>query len=103
MFGWHAAEAIGRPITEMMPERYRQAHEDAVDRLRATGRTGMGGRTVYAHGLHKDGREVPISLYVKIADIGAGPVMSAVIRPAPPYGLPYVLPKPTATGEPGGP
>lgn len=100
VFGWHTMEILGRPIADLMPARYAPAHAVALARLRETLRTGAGGRTIYGYGLHRDGHEVPISLYVKVADTGAGPVLSAVIQRARPYGLPYVMPERVAP-EPG--
>jgi PAS domain S-box-containing protein len=92
VFGWAATEILGASITWIMPERYVQAHRDAIARLRVTGRTGIGGRTIYGYGLHRDGTEVPIALYVRVEDTGDGPIMSAVIRRAPAYGLPWIAP-----------
>ena len=37
MFGYQEAEVIGKPITLLMPARYRDAHSKGLERLRATG------------------------------------------------------------------
>lgn len=88
LFGWHAAEAIGRPLTDLMPERYRAAHTTALAALDRTGRTRIG-RTLYVHGLHRTGVEVPLSLYVTVANTGAGHILTAVVRQSPAYGQPW--------------
>lgn len=88
IFGWHAAEVIGRPLTILMPDRYRAAHQAAVADLDATGRT-RAGRTLYVQGLHHDGHEIPLSIYVKVSDTGTGHVLSAVVRNSGPDGPPW--------------
>ena len=63
MFGRSEDEALGRPLTELMPERYRAAHLAGIARLRATGEPRLvGGPAVRLEGLRRDGREFPIEL-----------------------------------------
>ena len=62
IFGYAEAEVLGRPLTLLMPERYRAAHRDGVERLRATGEPRILGKTLEVHGLRKDGAEFPLEL-----------------------------------------
>jgi PAS domain S-box-containing protein len=62
LFGYAAAEIEGRPLTHLMPERYRAAHQRALGRLRETGEFRLRGKVVTMHGLHKDGHEFPIEM-----------------------------------------
>src|SRR5262249_13190231 len=62
IFGYPAAEVVGRPLTVLMPERYRADHSAGIERVRTTGESRILGRTVEVQGLHKDGREVPLEL-----------------------------------------
>ncbi|HEX2056103.1 MAG TPA: PAS domain S-box protein [Nitrospiraceae bacterium] len=62
LFGYAADEVVGRHLTMLMPERYRAAHQRALQRLRETGEFRLRGKIVTMHGLHKDGREFPIEM-----------------------------------------
>jgi PAS domain S-box-containing protein len=62
LFGYAADEVVGRPLTQLMPERYRAPHQRALERLRETGEFRLRDRVVTMHGLHKDGREFPIEM-----------------------------------------
>jgi PAS domain S-box-containing protein len=62
LFGYAAEEVLGRPLTTLMPERYRAAHQQALERVRRTGDFRLRGKVVVMHGLHKDGHEFPIEM-----------------------------------------
>jgi PAS domain S-box-containing protein len=62
MFGYRAEEVIGRPVTLLMPERYRELCVATLHRyLRADEARVVGGTTELA-GLRKDGSEFPIEM-----------------------------------------
>lgn len=58
MFGYGREELIGRPLTLLMPARYRDAHRRGLERARVAGES----RTllIEVHGLRKDGTEFPV-------------------------------------------
>jgi len=62
MFGYTAEEVVGHPLTLLMPPRYRQAHQQGLERFRSTGEMRVVGKTVELHGLRKGGEEFPIEL-----------------------------------------
>ena len=62
MFGRSAADALGRPLTDLMPERYHQAHQAGTARFLATGEGRLLGSTVEVEGLRADGTEFPLEL-----------------------------------------
>ena len=62
MFGWGEAEAVGQPLTLIIPERFHPQHDEGIDRVVATGETRIVGETVEVAGLHKDGSELPVEL-----------------------------------------
>ena len=62
LFGYSNEEAIGQPLTILMPERYRHAHERGLARMASTGKGRVMGSVVELHGLKKDGTEFPIEL-----------------------------------------
>jgi PAS domain S-box-containing protein len=62
IFGHASAEIVGRPLTDLMPERYRDAHRAGIARFLATGEGRLIGSTVEVEGLHADGSEFPVEL-----------------------------------------
>ena len=62
MFGYTTEEVVGNPLTLLMPPRYRQAHQQGLERFRSTGEKRVVGKTVELHGLRKGGEEFPIEL-----------------------------------------
>lgn len=62
LFGHTAAEAIGRPLTLLMPERFHSAHGAGFRRYLATGEARVLGQTVELVALRRDGSELPIEL-----------------------------------------
>ena len=62
MFGYSEKEALGQPLTILMPERYRESHVQGLRRVCETGETRMIGRPTELTGLRKDNSEFPIEL-----------------------------------------
>jgi PAS domain S-box-containing protein len=62
IFGYEADEVMGKPLTKLMPERYRKPHLEGIARLRDGGDPRLIGRTVCLEGLRKDGSEFPLEL-----------------------------------------
>jgi PAS domain S-box-containing protein len=62
MFGWTEAEAVGEPLTLIIPERFQAEHDDGITRVVATGETRVIGHTIEVGGLRKDGSELPVEL-----------------------------------------
>ncbi len=60
MFGYTAEEAVGMPLTMIMPERYRRTHVAGLGRVVSTGKTRVVGHRVELNGLRKGGTEFPI-------------------------------------------
>ena len=65
IFGWTAAEVIGRPLHEtIIPERYRDQHRAGFEHWRSTGEGPVLHTVVELEGLRKDGTEFPIELAI---------------------------------------
>jgi len=80
MFQYRSEEVLGRPLTLIMPDRFRHAHQRGFDRLRETGVGRILGRTLELHGLRKDGTEFPIELSLGTWTTGNGAFYSGMIR-----------------------
>src|SRR5688572_10152016 len=63
MLGFSNQELAGKPLTELMPERYRDQHTAGLNRLRTGGERRLSG-LIELEALHKDGHEVPFELTV---------------------------------------
>jgi len=50
MFGFKAEEVLGKPIVQLMPERYRDAHQQKLRRVESAGKSSLLGKTIELHG-----------------------------------------------------
>ncbi len=80
MFGWSEAEALGEPLTRLMPERYRRMHQMGMERYKETGETRVLGRTLELEGLRRDGTEFPLELTVSSWTQGGERYFGAILR-----------------------
>ncbi|MGH1509972.1 PAS domain-containing sensor histidine kinase [Ralstonia solanacearum] len=81
LFGCPARHAIGRPLSDFIPERFRGAHEAHVRRFGVTGvsERQMGKqRALFA--LHADGREFPIEASISQIDDGGSKLFTVMLR-----------------------
>ncbi len=62
LFGFTEAEVIGRPIELIIPERYRERHQQGIRRVSSGGPSHVIGKTVELAALRKDGTEFPVEL-----------------------------------------
>ncbi|MGH2360337.1 MAG: PAS domain-containing protein, partial [bacterium] len=80
LFGYTEQEAIGQPLTSLMPERYRDAHQKGLAHVRATGHSKLAGKPVELCGLRKDGTEFPLELSLGTWQSGSRRYFSGIIR-----------------------
>ena len=80
MFGYAEEEAVGWPLTIIIPEGYRDAHRAGLDRYKTTGEANVIGNTVELIGLRRDGTEFPVELSLGSWETAAGVSFSAIIR-----------------------
>ncbi len=80
LFGYAGEEAIGKPLTILMPERYRSAHEKGLAHIESRGTGRAMGTVLEVHGLRSDGAEFPIELSLATWTSAAGNFYSGIIR-----------------------
>jgi PAS domain S-box-containing protein len=80
LFGWTADEMVGRPLTAIIPERFRALHDDGIARVRRTGASKLAGKVVELSGLRRDGGEFPIELSIGSWNGPEGLAFSGVLR-----------------------
>jgi PAS domain S-box-containing protein len=80
IFGYSIEEVTGKPLTFMMPERFREAHQKAINRMVSTGKSTLIGKTLEIVGLRKDGSEFPIELSLATWSTKEGTFITGIIR-----------------------
>ena len=80
LFGYADQEAIGQPLTLLMPARYRHAHEQSFGHRESTGKSCAAGSILEVHGLKKDGTEFPLELTLATWTCGTVNFYSGIIR-----------------------
>jgi PAS domain S-box-containing protein len=82
MFGWLEAEAIGQRLSQtIIPERYRERHDQGLARHRVvTGEGAILNRRVEMTACHRDGREFPVELAIGSIEQAEEPRFGAFVR-----------------------
>ncbi len=81
MFGCPAGDAIGTPLEQFLPARFRAAHKE---HLRGFGQNSVTRRTMGRfsplRGLRKNGEEFPIEASISQVDVGGRKLFTAIVR-----------------------
>jgi PAS domain S-box-containing protein len=82
MFGYTQAEAVGRSLDLIIPERLRKRHWDGYHQTMRTGETKYGSDLLKVPAAHKDGRALSIAFTVAMLNSPEGKpaAVAAVIR-----------------------
>ncbi len=80
IFGYSQDEVLGKPLTVIIPERYRASHCAGLARLQAGGESHVVGRTVELQGLRKDGAELPVELSLSAWQTSEGKFYTGIVR-----------------------
>lgn len=79
-FGYAADEVIGKPLTILMPERFRDLHSNGLRRYVETGESRVIGSTVELAGRRKNGSEFPLELALASWTTAKGVSFTGIIR-----------------------
>jgi len=80
-FGWARSEAIGQTLSHLIiPERYREAHEQGLRRYFETGEGPVLNKRIEITGLHRGGHEFPIELMISPIRWGGTYGFAAFVR-----------------------
>lgn len=80
IFGYSLEEALGQPLTILMPIRYRQEHEQGLARRGGTSQATLGRKMLELEGVTKQGREFPLELSLACWRSRDGLFFSGIIR-----------------------
>jgi PAS domain S-box-containing protein len=80
MFGYTESEIMGRPLTDLMPQNFRQAHQRGLSTYPSKSESRIIGKTVEMVGLTKEGMKFPIELSVSSWNTGKDIFFAGIIR-----------------------
>jgi PAS domain S-box-containing protein len=80
VFGYDPKELIGKPLTVLMPEYLRKAHENGFGRYLATGQRHLNWEGTQLTGLRKNGQEFPVEVSFGDLTINGHRVFTGFIR-----------------------
>jgi len=82
MFGYTEEEVSGKPLSILIPERYRDTHQDIIERIQSSAKSSSNyrGKTFELYGARKDGNEFPIEFSVATWDTRKGTFYTVIIR-----------------------
>src|SRR5205085_5309218 len=80
VFGYAADEILGRRLTSLMPEQYREQHERGMRRFLSSGEGRAIGQTVELEGLRRDGTTFPVELALSTWTTGDGRFFTGIVR-----------------------
>ncbi|PKO12312.1 MAG: hypothetical protein CVU39_25035 [Chloroflexi bacterium HGW-Chloroflexi-10] len=80
IFQYSETEILGRPLTLLMPEVYRDKHQAGMQQLATGGEPHIIGQIVKIIGLRKDGVEIPIELVLSKWQSGKEMFFTGIIR-----------------------
>jgi diguanylate cyclase (GGDEF)-like protein/PAS domain S-box-containing protein len=80
LLGYSQEEALGRPISIIIPERHRAAHDAGLARAVLTGKARLAGHSVEMLALHAAGHELPVELSLSMWFEDDKPMFGALLR-----------------------
>jgi len=80
IFGYRAAEALGQPLTILMPENLREAHRDGFERYMVTRKPEVMGKPVELVGRRKSGEDFPVELSLSTWEVGQELYFTGILR-----------------------
>ena len=102
IFGYTAKEALGTPLTRLMPERYHASHVQRLTEWSTTGISHLVGTTVEFSGKRKDGSEFPLEMSLSTWSTAHGQLCDGYSsRPNSPQAVTRNDPPARVTAHPG--
>lgn len=78
LFGYSAAEALGRSLDLIIPERFRAAHWNGYAAAMQRGTTRYSGQLLTTRSMHKDGRAIYVEMAFSMIKNDEGVVLGAL-------------------------
>ncbi len=87
LFGYPAADMIGRNVKAIMPPRYSSVHDSYIDNYRRTGEAQIIGIGRQVEAMHRDGTVFPVDLSVGEATTPDGRQFTGILSDGRPAGV----------------
>lgn len=78
VFGYTAADMLGRGLDVIIPEDLRQRHSQGYDRAMANGHTRLGNRVMTTRSIHKNGSKIYVDLSFAVIKNESGLAIGAL-------------------------
>ncbi|GJG86897.1 hypothetical protein tb265_20780 [Gemmatimonadetes bacterium T265] len=82
MFGYSEAEAVGRPVSLIIPEGYRRGHEAGIARVAAGAPSRLAGHVLELEARRRSGQVFPIELLMSCYEVDGAPYFTSFVRDA---------------------
>ncbi|MBS1722901.1 MAG: PAS domain S-box protein [Armatimonadetes bacterium] len=80
LFGWGPEDLVGKPISDLLPRRYRPDHAEHVKGFFEHPRTKEMGDHFATFGLHRSGKEIPVAANLSVLGTGERMVALCTVR-----------------------
>ncbi len=80
IFGYKEEDVLGKSLTMLMPERYRDAHKKGLQHAKTTDKFNLKRKTIELQGIRKDNSEFPMEVSFSKWQIGKDFFLSGIIR-----------------------
>ncbi|MGY0197193.1 response regulator [Leptothrix sp. BB-4] len=81
MFGWPIDEAMGQPLEQLLPSRFRRHHVEHLERFRDSGETARAmSRNAVVYGLRRNGEEFPVEASIACLQVDGEVFYTAILR-----------------------
>ncbi|MEM7032515.1 MAG: PAS domain S-box protein [Chloroflexota bacterium] len=80
IWGYSEIELLGEPLTKLMPEKYRKAHQAGVERYAKTGEAVVLDQWLELEGQRKNGQIFPLEVHIAETKIGNQLLFTAAVR-----------------------
>jgi PAS domain S-box-containing protein len=80
VFGYESEEIVGQPLTTVMPDRFEDAHFEAVESYLRTGEPNLDWNDIQLPAVHKDGHEIQLDITFEEHEYGGETVFSGIMR-----------------------
>jgi PAS domain S-box-containing protein len=80
ILGYSQDEAVGEPLTLIIPEEYRSLHDAGIERVASGGKHHVIGKSVELSALHNEGHSIPVELSLSTWLVGEDRYFSGIIR-----------------------
>ena len=80
LFGYMADDVLGKPLSIIIPERFRASHEAGLARAVRSGEARLAGQAVEILALHAQGHELPVDLSLSMWFEDGQPMFGALVR-----------------------